>query len=74
VGTAGGALGHAGGVQYIIPQVQVGPTADQVAVVELDIGCQNLSAGGENGALGPTLTLELTTEHVPGVSTYIRHI
>ena len=70
MGAAGGALGHAGGVGHVVPQVQVGAPADQVAVVELHLGGEDLRAAGQNRPLAASLALELTAQDVPGEDTH----
>lgn len=66
-GAAGGALGHRGGVGHVVVQVEEGPSADQVAVVEADR--EDLSDAAQQGALCPALTLDPTTENVPETNT-----
>lgn len=67
-GPAGGALGHGGGVGHVVAQVEEGPSADQVAVVEAHRGGQDLCVGAQQGALPPPLTLDPPAVNV-GVST-----
>lgn len=66
-GATGGALGHCGGVGHVVIQMEEGPSADQVAVVEAD--CENLSDAAQQGALCPALTLDPTTDNVPETKT-----
>lgn len=56
--TAGGALGHSGGVRHVVSQVEVGSSADQVAVVEADRGGEDLCVGAQQRAVPPSLTLD----------------
>jgi len=63
-GATGGALGHGGGVGHVVVQVEEGPPADQVAVVEADGGGEDLRVAAQQGALPPPLTLDPSTVHV----------
>lgn len=63
-GAAGGALGHGGGVRHVVPQVEEGSPADQVAVVEAHGGGEDLCVGAQQGALPPTPTLDTAAVRV----------
>lgn len=60
---AGGSLGHSGRVGHVVSQVEVGSSADQVAVIEG--GGEDFCVGAQQGALPPSLTLNPATVNVP---------
>ncbi len=62
--SAGGAWGHSGRVGHIVSQMEEGSSADQVAVVEMDLGGKDLCIGAQQGALPPSLTLDPATVNI----------
>lgn len=57
-------MGHGGGVGHVVTKVEEGASADQVAVVEVDLGGEDLCVGAQQGAVPPTLTLDPTAVNV----------
>lgn len=63
---AGGALSHGGGVGHVVTQVEKGPSAHQLAVVEAHR--EDLCVGDQKGALCSALTLDPAAVHVSAMT------
>lgn len=61
-GPTGGPLVHGGWIRHVVVQVEEGPPADQVAVVEAD--SEDLGDAAQQRALCPALTLDPPAENV----------